>query len=308
MSEGNAGGRPHGGPPWIQPAIQQEIAWRDGDIVISVPPKSGTTWTMNIVYQLLTGGTPDFQDIYEEVPWIEFVAYPGQPFQDVVNRVAAMPEDRPRAFKTHSAPPDVPFIESGSGKHVKYLVIARNPEEAIVSFKPFIEKHTDEWSDLWGMPRHALAKPDFPTFYADIIDGMGMNRRAFFGFLMNWWPLRGENNVLFLHYSDMKRDHEGSIRKIAKFLSIEPAAEQWPKILEYTSFDWMKRHEDKFEAATVSEIPILKSGAMIRQGQAGKAASDGMTGEISRQLRALGEEICDNPAAVDWYYSGGECP
>ena len=34
---------PPAGPPWIQPQIQQEIKWRDGDIVISVPVKSGTT-------------------------------------------------------------------------------------------------------------------------------------------------------------------------------------------------------------------------------------------------------------------------
>ena len=28
--------------------------WREGDIVVSVPGKSGTTWTMNIVHQLRT--------------------------------------------------------------------------------------------------------------------------------------------------------------------------------------------------------------------------------------------------------------
>jgi hypothetical protein len=55
---------PPAGPPWIQPDIQQKIEWRDGDVVVSVPLKSGTTWTMNIVHQLVTGGTSDFQDIY----------------------------------------------------------------------------------------------------------------------------------------------------------------------------------------------------------------------------------------------------
>ena len=36
------------GVPWVNPEIQQRIAWRDRDIVISVPLKTGTTWTMNI--------------------------------------------------------------------------------------------------------------------------------------------------------------------------------------------------------------------------------------------------------------------
>ncbi len=120
---------PAAGPPWIQPTIQQKIKWRDGDVVISVPAKSGTTWTMNIVYQLITGGTSDFRDIYEEVPWIEFVSHPGQSHQEIIDRVDAMPESRRRAFKTHSAPPDVPFVKAGTEKDVKYVVVFRNPEE-----------------------------------------------------------------------------------------------------------------------------------------------------------------------------------
>jgi len=295
------------GPPWIQPQIQQKIKWRDGDVVISVPAKSGTTWTMNIVHQLLMGGTEDFRDIYEEVPWIEFLGYPGQSHQDVINRVDAMPTSRRRAFKSHSAPPQLPFMKSGSEQDVKYIVVFRNPEEALVSFRPFLEKHSDEWFDLWRMPREAMCRPDFPSFYSEVIDSHNM-QGMFFGFLAAWWPLRRERNVLFLHFSDMKRDHEASIRKISKFIGGEPTADRWPVILEYTSFPWMKRHEDKFEASTAGKVPILKSGAMIRKGETGKAESDGMTEEISRHLREVGGRICPDPAAVNWLYQGGQFP
>jgi Sulfotransferase domain len=298
---------PPAGAPWIQPQIQQKIKWRDGDVVISVPAKSGTTWTMNIVHQLLTGGTGDFRDIYEEVPWIEFLGYPGQSHQDVIDRLDAMPTFRRRAFKTHSAPPQLPFMKSGSERDVKYIVVFRNPEEALVSFRPFLEQHSDEWFDLWRMPRQAMCRPDFPSFYSEVIDSHSM-QGMFFGFLAAWWPLRRERNVLFLHFSDMKRDHEASIRKISKFIGVEPTVDQWPAILEYTSFPWMKQHEDKFEASTAGKVPILKSGAMIRKGETGKAESDGMTEEISRHLRELGGQICPDPAAVNWLYKGGDVP
>lgn len=299
-------GRPSG-PPWIRPEIQQKITWRDGDIVISVPPKSGTTWTMNIVHQLLTGGTADFRDIYEQVPWIEFVAYPSQPHADILQRLEAMPPGVRRAFKSHSAPPGLPFIKSGTGPDVKYIVVFRNPEEALVSFRPFLAQHSDEWFDLWQMPRGAICRPDFPSFYADIVDSHGM-QGAFFGFLKAWWPLRHEKNVLFMHFSDMKRDHRASIEKIAKFLGVAPTADQWPAILEYTSFPWMKRHEDKFEAGTAGKVRVLRPGAMMRKGEAGKARSDGMTDEISRHLREVGSRICPDQAAVNWFYQGGEVP
>ena len=298
---------PTAGPPWIQPQIQQGIKWRDGDVVISVPAKSGTTWTMNIAHQLLTGGTADFRDIYQEVPWIEFLSHPGQPHQDVLDRVEAMPSSRRRVFKTHAAPPQLPFLKSGEDKDVKYIVVFRNPEEALVSFRPFLEQHSDEWFDLWQMPRAAMCRPDFPSFYSEVIDSHGM-QGMFFGFLASWWPLRDQRNVLFLHFSDMKREHEASVRKIAEFLGVSPTADQWPVILEYTSFPWMKQHEDKFEASTVSKVPILKSGAMIRKGEVGKADSDGMTAEISRHLRATGSRICSDATAVNWFYDGGALP
>lgn len=297
----------HAGPPWIQPAIQEQISWRDDDIVISVPAKSGTTWTMNIVYQLLTGGTKDFRDIYEEVPWIEFLGGPEKTIDDVLKRVAAMPTNQRRAFKTHSAPPNVPYYEQANGPDIKYLVIFRNPEEALVSFRPFLGQHTDEWFDLWQLPRDDLYRPDFPAFYSDVIDPREM-QGMFFGFLAAWWPLRNAPNVMFLHYSDMKNDHEATIRKIADFLNITPSSEQWSSILEYTSFNWMKQHEDKFEASTAGTVPILKSGAMIRKGQAGQAKSDGMTDEIAHHLREIGSRICSDPAAVKWYYEGGKLP
>lgn len=298
---------PKRGIPWIRPEIQQDIAWRDGDIVISVPAKSGTTWTMNIVYQLLTGGTADFAGIYEEVPWIEFLESPSYTPGDVHARLAAMPHDRPRAFKTHSAPPDLPFIRSGVGKKLKYLVIARNPEEALVSFKPFLEQHSDAWYALWGVPREAVTRPDFTAFYNEVVTPGGM-QGMFFGFLAAWWPLRNEPNVLFLHYADMKRDHEGSIRRIATFLGVVPDADRWPAILEYTGFAWMKAHEDKFEAGSTSAIPPLNPGAMMRKGKLGAAREDGMTEEIAAHLRAVGESICPDKAAVEWLYRGGTLP
>ena len=298
---------PHQGPPWIRPEIQKDIRWRDGDVVISVPAKSGTTWMMNIVHQLFSGGRSDFQDIYAEVPWIEFIGGPQLTGRDVMKRLEAMPKDRPRAFKTHSAPPTIPYFEAGAKPAVKYIVVFRNPEEALVSFKPFLDQHTNEWFELWGVPRAAMCRADFGTFYREVIDANGM-QGMFFGFLAAWWPLRDQKNVLFMHYNDMTRDHESTIRKVSDFLGTQPSASQWSSILEYTSFPWMKQHTEKFEAHTAGVVPILKTGAMIRKGASGKAKEDGMTDAIARHLREIGARICPDPVALKWYYQGGPLP
>ncbi|MEM9456064.1 MAG: sulfotransferase domain-containing protein [Myxococcota bacterium] len=297
-----------GPPPWIDPQIQPQIEWRSGDVVISVPAKSGTTWMMNIVHQLRTGGDPDFEDLYVEVPWIEFVERPGQTRQERLERWAAMPTTRRRAFKTHSAPPALPYIEPGADRpEVQYIVVLRSPEEAAVSLKFFTERHSRAWFDLWGAPHGTMVRDDFATYYDEIFEGMGM-ADAMFRFLAAWWPLRDRPNVLMLHFSDLKRDHEGSIRTIADFLGFRPTPAQWPALLEYCSFPWMKAHERKFEVNKLTEVPVLEPGAMVRKGKVGAAAEDGMTDALAARLHARGQAILGDPRVLEWHYRGGPLP
>lgn len=294
---------PGGPPPWIDETIQQQIEWRDGDIVVAVPPKSGTTWTMNIVHQLRSGGDPSFGDIYVEVPWLEFVPRPGTTVADLVATFDAMPRDRRRAFKTHAAPPTLPYQPPGAGPAVQYVVVARSPDEAIASFRPFIDAHADAWFDLWHIDKSGVVGPDFETFFA----GMGSHALAprLFAFVASWWPLRHESNVLLVHYADLKREPEVSVRRIAEFLGFDVADSQWPAILEYTSFAWMKHHEEKFELCSVADIPILNRGAMIRKGQIGASAEDGITPKIAETIATIGRSILTDAAAFDWMYHGG---
>ncbi len=293
-------------PPWIEPAIQQQIRWRDGDVVVSVPPKSGTTWTMNIVHQLRTGGDDSFRDIYREVPWIEFIPHPSRQVVDLVAAIDAMPTNRRRAFKTHAGPGELPFHADDEGPDVRYVVVVRNPDEAVASFWPFINAHSDAWFEVWGAPKEAVVGPDFATFF----EGMGSHviTPMIFGFLAAWWPLRHAPNVAMLHYADLVRDPEANIRRIADVLGFEVAESDWPAVLEHTSFRWMKDHEDRFELRDVTEVPILDPGGMIRKGRVGGSTDDGITSEVSARIATLGREIVADPAARAWCYSGGPLP
>ena len=120
------------------------------------------------------------------------------------------------------------------------------------------------------------------------------------------WPLRHKPNVLMLHFSDMKRDHEGTIRKVAAHLGITPTAEQWERILEYTSFPWMKANEDKFEIGTILPFKLVESGGMVRKGKAGASREDGMTPEIAADIHSWAARMVTDEAARQWMFAGGD--
>jgi len=304
--ESEHGGPPAGPPPWIDPSLQQRVAWRDGDVVISVPPKSGTTWTMNIVHQLRSGGDDSFADVYAEVPWLELVPKPDSDRDAIIAGFDAMPTESRRAFKSHSAPPDLPYQAPGAGPDVRYVVVGRNPDEAIASFRPFLAGHSDAFFELWGVEPGAIVGPDFGSYFA----GMGSHALVpmIFGFMAGWWPLRNEPNVLFVHYADLSRAPEATIRQIADFAGFAVPDVSWPTILEYTSFSWMKANEDKFELRSVSDVPPLDPGAMLRKGQMGASAEDGVTPEISATVAEIGRSILTDPGAFNWLYQGGPVP
>jgi len=287
--------------------MNQGIVARDGDVWVSVPVKSGTNWLLNVVHQLLSGADAEFESIHGVVSWPEFVERPGQVHAEKLERFEALPTDQRRVFKTHAGPGLMPFVRAGEGKDVRYVVACRNPEEALVSFRIFLEKHTHEFFEMWDASKAALMS--FESFYYDMIDAQQL-QGMFFDFVATWWPLRHESNVQMFHFSDLKRDLPGAVRKIASFIGAEPDAQQWPRIDEHCSFEWMKEHQDKFDTFPVEHnpVPILERGAMIRKGKLGAAHEDGMTDAISEHLRSVGARICRDPAALEWLYEGGALP
>ena len=297
---------PADGPtvPWSDPLIQQQMRWRDGDIVVSVPPKSGTTWTMNIVHQLREGGDVAFQDIYIDVPWIELLSSPAVTRESVIAQLDAMPSERRRAFKTHSAPDDLPFHHADEGPDVQYVVVARNPDEVVASMYPFIGSHSRAWFEAWRMDKDEFVPPNFDIYFEHM--ATELLKATVFGFIESWWSLRNEPNVLLMHFTDMKADHEGSVRRIAEFLRFAPTESQWPTVLECTSFKWMKAHEDRFELRGVTDPHVLDPGSMVRKGRSGAAHEDGVTAEIAAETARIGREIMTDTNAFEWLYYGGQ--
>lgn len=86
---------------------------------------------------------------------------------------------------------------------------------------------------------------DIRQYWRDWMDGDGFPFWSFWENNRTWWAIRDLPNVLFIHFTNLKRDMPGQMRRIASFLDITIDESRWDAIVEYCSFDWMKANATK---------------------------------------------------------------
>jgi methylamine dehydrogenase accessory protein MauD len=221
---------------------------RPDDIFVVTYPRSGTTWTQMILYQLTTAGKMDFPHITAVCPWFERSLKDGTAYD-------ALPA--PRVFKSHLSYGKVPKGPC------KYLYVARDGRDVAVSYYHFYTTHM-------------AFKGTFDEFFERFLQG-GVGYGSWFRHVRGWWRHRDDPNVLFLRYEDLAADLPGCLRRIAAFCGLAIAPERWPGILERCSFAFMKRHEDQFDPLTAMLYEHgFRPNSHLRRGQAG-----GWRGQLS---------------------------
>lgn len=220
--------------------------FRDDDIVISTPPKCGTTWTQNLVAMLVLGTTEFERPMVEMSPWIEQTT---EPIEDVVERLEA--QAHRRFIKSHTPLDGIPWHDG-----VRYVAVGRDPRDAAMSWDRhlantdmdrFVERRAGAvgLDDLAELPplRPPIEDPidrfwDWVEFrmepeFAHSLQGLVAHLRSF-------WEARQRDNVLLLHYADLLADLPGQIRLLADFLDVDVDDERVQEYAAAASFDAMK--------------------------------------------------------------------
>lgn len=234
--------------PWVLAHFQA----LESDVLITTAPKAGTTWMQQILYQMRSGGDPEFENIDAVVPWLERPR-DGKSWQQVLAYYDTLP--KPRLFKTHCTAEQTPGIGTAS-----IILTVRDPRDCCVSFYHHILNMTDSALENTGLKR--------PQTFAAHVDNW-LESAAWYRNVKSWWPQRDNEKVLILRFQDLKHDLAGGMDKIAAFLGWELTAEQKAKALEYSSFEWMKAHDEKFSQQAGTRNPAFKPGQFIRQGKVG---------------------------------------
>lgn len=217
-----------------------DFPFRDDDIIVGTWGKAGTTWTQQIVLQLIHGGDPDIS-MHDVSPWLDVRVIPKE-----AKFEALAAQKHRRCIKTH-LPADALVFHPPA----KYLYVTRDMPDIVWSMHNHLYHAVDEFYDMFnntpGLVGEPLQRPpaDIRRFWQDFLDGDGYPCWSFRENIRSWWDLRQLPNVKLLHFNDLKNDMEGEIRDIAAFLGIDINPSDWPRIIEYCSFTWMKANADK---------------------------------------------------------------
>lgn len=263
--------------------IWNDFRFRDDDIVIATYAKSGTTWTQQIVGQLLFAGTEDVP-VAELSPWLDLRIPPK------TEKLAVVEAQVQRRFlKTH-----LPVDALVFSPRAKYIYIGRDGRDVVWSlFNHFINGNDDFYAALNDTPGRVgppVPRPpdDVVQYFREWLEGDGYPLWPFWENIRSWWDIRDLPNVKLLHFSDLRADLPGQIREIADFLDIEVDEDRWDAIVEHCSFDYMKAHA--VNAAPLGGI-FWKGGAQtfINKGTNGRWR-DVLTAEDNARYLALADQ------------------
>jgi hypothetical protein len=258
--------------------------FREGDIVISAPVKSGMTWTQ-MICALLIFQTPDLPAPLSELsPWLD---WNGVSRDEVYAQLAS--QEHRRFIKTHS-PLKAITKEMPAGARVTYIVVARHPLDAMTSMYYQRDNIAYNGSPPPNGSPHRHGRP-LPTarewlirklVHYEAAGSSVRSGRAEFSDIMlhlsDAWARRGEPNVVLLHYEDLSADLPGQMRGLAARLGVTVPDPAWPDLVKAATFERMRAAADRLQP-----VGMLKDNtAFFRRGTSGSGRELLSSDELAR--------------------------
>ncbi|XP_054859783.1 amine sulfotransferase-like isoform X2 [Eublepharis macularius] len=226
----------------------EDFEIRDSDVFLVTYPKSGTTWTQNILSLIYheghRDGTEDI-DLLDRVPWLEYNIRG----TDYINRPS------PRLFACH-----LPYYMVPKGlrnKRGKVIYVSRNPKDVLVSYYHFskIAVKIETAEDFDSFMEKFLSGKVLASLWLDHVEG--------------WYGHKDNFNILFLTYEEMKKDLRSSVLKICNFLGKKLTEKELHDVVDKASFDKQRRDPRTNYEHLPPDIIEKGKGHFLRKGTVG---------------------------------------
>jgi aryl sulfotransferase len=284
---------------------------REDDIVISTPPKCGTTWTQRICALLIFQSPRLDKPLTTYSPWIDILT---QPIGDVVAELDA--QTHRRFIKTHTPFDGIPY-----DPRVTYLCVGRDPRDVALSWDGHMANM--DFPALLAARGASVGNEDIAEIVEQGPPPLPESLRERFWMWMDdptpatetassllatlhhlhsFWKVRERPNVVFLHYADLKADLEGEMRRLASHLGIRIAEDRWPELVKAATFEEMKRDADR-TAPGVTEAIWQQNSGFFRAGSLGEWTALFEEGDQER-YSALVRGFVEDEDFAAWAHGG----
>jgi aryl sulfotransferase len=262
-----------------------EIRLRAGDIVVASWGKTGTTLTVQMVGQLVSGGAAG---VGLKAPWVE--ALPFAPKDRMLAFIESLPD--PRLLKTH-----LPFDALVFSPGVRYLYVARDARDVVWSaynHHVSLTAASIEAFNASGGTGPAITACTVPVreYYLHWLEhgtlpGFTLSE-PFWAHVRGWWAQRCRPNILLLHHGRITADPAAELHRLAAFLDIDLDPASVARMLAHCRIDYMRAEAARLPAYT----RIFAQGAtdFFHRGTNGRWREQLTAEEIARcDLLAAGE-------------------
>ncbi len=270
--------------------------FRDGDIVIVAPSKSGTTWTQLLVALLVFGGPAFPEPVGKLSPWMD---HPVQPVGLVHGALAA--QSHRRFIKTHTPLDGLPMRDD-----VSYVCVGRDPRDAFVS----MEHHDanldrDRLRELSGRtddPPPPRPEGDPVDRFLDGPFAIGKwNVRWLAHFYTTFWKRRHLPNLELFHFAAYQRDLAAEIARLGRFLGIPVDDTTARRLAAEAGID--RARSRATDIAPEAHLGIFKDAeAFFRSGVSGGYRNRFTAAQLERYERRIGELV--SPDLAEWIHGG----
>jgi aryl sulfotransferase len=243
---------------------------RPGDIIISTPPKCGTTLAQ-MLCALLLFDTAEFPGRMDDLsPWLDQRT---RSDEEVLAHLEA--QTHRRFIKTHTPLDGVP-----EWPDVTYIAVARDPRDVFVSWEHHIENM--DIDHLFSAIDEAVGFDKVVSFLGESPETIGerfdqwlvdedprgrMSLALVAGHIETSWDRRDRPNVELFHFEELRTNRAAAMTRLAMAFDLDMKPERIEDLAESASIDRMRQRADDL-APNTKQI-FSDSSRFFRSGEGG---------------------------------------